>query len=149
VTYAQLLLLVWVIWELVSNDARVLGLLQSFVLGTYITAIGTLYNALSGHTYRKDEMGGPKGDRYIMSGMQPNDAGLLIAPSVAMALYLLARRKDSSFTTLSCWAQLVLSTTTILLSGSREAVLMVMPAFVILPLIMLRLPRWQRLIAVM
>jgi O-antigen ligase len=149
-TYSQLLLLAWVIWILAANEARVIGLLQCYVLGTYVTAIGTISNAIAGRSFGQlDDMEGPTGNRYIMSGMNPNAAGSLLAPSIPMTLYLLARRNGSPATTLFCWLQLVLCVTTIFLSASRGGLLAAAPALVMFPLIVVRLRWWQRVLGVM
>src|SRR5207245_933745 len=115
-TYAQLLVLAWMIWVLAVSDARVQGLLQSYVLGTCVCAIGTISNAMAGRT--TSELGdiaslSPSG-RYSISGLNPNDLGLMIAISIPMTLYLLARRKASPAVALLCWLELVLSATAIL-----------------------------------
>ena len=148
-TYSELLLLVWVIWELAANEARVVRLLQCYVFGTCVTAIGTISNAIAGHTFGQlDNMVGPTGDRYMMSGMDPNAAGSLLVPSIPMTFYLLARRNGSPATKLLYCLQLVLCVTTIFLSGSRGAILAAAPTLLMFPLFVVRLPGRQRVLAV-
>jgi len=71
---------------------------------------------------------------------------LMLAVSIPLCLYLVVRRKGSLARVL-CWLQLVLCLTTILLSGSRGAMLAAMVALVMFPLTVFRLPRWQQLLA--
>src|SRR5215831_18773912 len=49
-TYLQLLVLVWLVWELVSSQRLVQGLLQSYVIGSLIASSMTLYNFMTGRT---------------------------------------------------------------------------------------------------
>ena len=147
-TYAQLLLLAWAIWVLADSESRVLKLLQLYVFGTYVTAIGTISNVIAGHTTQQlTEM--EPGDRYMMSGMNPNATGLLLVPSIPMTLYLLAKQKRSPAMTLLLWLQLVLCFTTVFLSGSRGALLAAAPTSVMFLITVFRLPWWQRVLAVM
>src|SRR5690348_12590487 len=49
-TYLQLLIAVWLIWELASVEIRILGLLQAYVLGIFVSSSTTIYNFLMGIT---------------------------------------------------------------------------------------------------
>jgi O-antigen ligase len=145
VTYIQLVILAWVVWNIAINESRVLGLLQAYVLGTYMFAFGTISNVIAGHAFAQPEdVIDLNGDRYSMTGMNPNSTASLLAPSIPMALYLLARRRASPVMVLLCWLQLVLCITTILLSGSRGALLAAVPGFLMLPFVVGRIPGWQK-----
>jgi O-antigen ligase len=145
-TYAQLIALAWLVWILASTDARVLGLMQCWVLGTFVCSFGTFSNLLAGRTFGQlDDLEGPKSARYFMTGMNPNDASLLLVPSIAMSLYLLAKRKGNPLVN---WMQLVVCALTILLSGSRTALLAALGASAIIPFAIPLLPRWQKALAV-
>ena len=150
-TYAQLLVLAWLIWELARSDERVLGLLQSYVLGTCVCALGTIVNVLTGRTYGLlSNVELPKGvnaDRYTIRGVNPNDLGLMLALSIPMTFYLLSRRKKSVGATGMYWLQLVLCVTAILLSGSRGSTLAAAIAMLMFPLTFSSLARWQKRLA--
>jgi len=123
-TYLQLLTAVWIIWELATTESRVLGLLQCYVLGTYISSISTIVNYVQGRTAA--ELAAAKGftvwelPRYTISGVNENDLGVMLALSIPMTFYLAARRKGW-LTRCLCWLQLGAATTAVLLTGSRGA----------------------------
>lgn len=144
-TYIQLLLLIWVIRVLCSSESRVAGLLQAYILGTCVCAIGTIANLVSGRTMGQlDGMQGAGADRYTIDGVNPNDLGVMLALSIPMTLYLLVRRRGGRWGSLLCWVQLALAVTGILLSGSRTSALAATGAFVMLPLVLVRFSLWQR-----
>ena len=41
-TYVQLLLVLWIMWELAASKQRQLGLLAAYVSGAYVAAFGTI-----------------------------------------------------------------------------------------------------------
>jgi len=146
-TYVQLLAAVWTIWELAVIERRVFIVLESYILGTYVLAVGTIYNYAMG-VQAADlwaEVGRVKwhDSRYTMYGVNENDLGLMLALSVPMSIYLLTRRK-SMLTTVLCWLHLGICLTAILLSGSRGALLSVAVGLGLFPLVIRHLPRWHR-----
>jgi len=147
-TYAQLLVLVWLIWELAPSDSRVVGLLQSYVMGALVCSLITIRNFMIGRTATQQSAESGlnfwETSRYSVSGINANDLGLMIALSVPMLVYLLASPKGRLVKAL-CWLQLVAGFTAILLTGSRGSLLAAVVGLVMLPLTMSRLPRWQRL----
>jgi len=150
-TYLQLLLLAWLIWLLVDNETRVRGLLQSYILGVGVCAIGTITNLMSGHGYSAlEDVDGEirHSDRYTATGLNPNDLGLMLALSIPMTFYLLVRRKQSPALSLLRWIQFVLCVAAVLLTGSRGGLLATLAALVAFPLTYRYLPRWQKGIAI-
>ncbi len=144
-TYIQLLLFTWVVWVLCTSESRIAGVLQSYVLGTTVIAIGVIENLLTGTTMGQIQgLEGMGTDRYTVNGINPNDLGLMLALSIPMNLYLLARRKSRPWITVALWAQLVLAGTGILLSGSRGSALAASGGVFMLPLILPRLSRPQK-----
>jgi O-antigen ligase len=152
-TYLQLLLLGWLIWLLVDTERRVQGLLQSYVLGTGVCAVVTVSNLLTGHGYSAlpdaDGQVVVRSDRYSANGLNPNDLGLMLALSIPMIVYLLARPKQNPAIALFRWAQFALCVAAVLLTGSRGGLLATFAALVALPLTYGRLPRWQKVIAIL
>jgi O-antigen ligase len=150
-TYLQSLVAVWLIWELAVPETRVLGLYQSYVFGTLICSIRTLGNFMMGRTAA--QVYAAKGQtiwneaRYTISGLNENDLGLMLALSLPMTFYLLARRKRPLIALL-LWLQLITCITCILLTGSRGALLATCTSLVMFPLIMSGLPRWQRIASI-
>ncbi len=151
-TYLQLLAAVWLIWELAPVEARVVGLLQSYVLGTYVSATIVILNFLGGRTaadvvYQQTGRQSWHEARFTITGINENDLGLMLALSLPMTFYLLARRKGPI--TLLYWLQIPLSITALLLTGSRGSVMAAMVACAMFPLTLLRLPLAQRLVSIL
>lgn len=150
-TYVQLMVAVWLIWELARTESRVLGLIQSYVLGALVGSAFTIYNFVIGRTAA--QLAGDQGrsvwetSRYTIEGLNENDLGLILALSIPMALYLAASRKGALVKVL-CWTQVVAGLTSILLTASRGSLLAAIAGLSMLPLVLFRLPRWQRLAAV-
>jgi O-antigen ligase len=144
-TYLQLLTAVWLIWELATTESRVLGLLQCYVLGTYVSSISTIVNFIQGRTAA--QLAGAKGytvwedPRYTINGVNENDLGVMLALSIPMTFYLAARKKRL-LTRCLCWFHLGAVATAVLLTGSRGALF---AAVVAVLFAVLGLPPGQRL----
>ena len=135
--YVRLLFMVWLIWQICSDAARQIRLLQAFVLGTMGAGIDTVVQFV-----RQNEA---VYQRYAGAGADPNDLGLVMALSVPIAYCLFIQGEGRGR-----WiyvAQLVLAGTTILLSASRGAVLALAMALVIVPVTAARLTR-RELVAI-
>src|SRR5579863_4602418 len=80
-TYLQLLVVVWLIWELAATEARVIGLLRAYVLGIFLTSLLTIYNFITGATAAQLDatQGVEKWDetRFSITGINENDLGLM------------------------------------------------------------------------
>ncbi len=145
-TFVQLVCMAWVVWVLVDTESRLLTLMKVYILGTFVCCYGTFSNLLAGRTYGQlDDLEGPKSSRYMMTGMNPNDVGLVLAPGMAMSLYLLAKGKGNPIV---CWLQFVACSTTILLSGSRGSMLASVSVVMLFPLVFRKMPGWQRKFAI-
>jgi len=147
-TYLQVLTMVWLIWELAVTEARVVGLLQSYVFGALVASTGTIYNFMAGRTAAQFAATIPgkvvwETYRYSFAFLNEDDLGLVLALSIPVVFYLLVSRKGSLLKLL-CWLQLVAGVTAILLTASRSALVAVIAGLAMFPLTVFRLPRWQR-----
>lgn len=79
-TYLQLIGLVWLIHEFGSSAAEQRRLMKAFVLGTYVSAIGTFASYATG--------GSGYWQRYVAPGFDPNDLCVILAMSVPMGFVL-------------------------------------------------------------
>jgi O-antigen ligase len=80
-TYVQLLLMVWLILEFAPNRRLQLHLLRAYVLGSYVSAAGTIFSYVSdSSTYW---------ERHVAAGFDPNDLCLILALSIPMSFYLM------------------------------------------------------------
>jgi len=146
-TFVQLLILVWMIWELVQTEARAVKLLHAYALGAFVLAASTLYNFLTG--VQAADLAASRGGtkyhdfRYSVLGVNENDLGLMLALSLPIALYLVSRRKGA-LSTLFCWAHISLSLIALFLAGSRGGLISAMVGMFMFPLIVSHLPSWQR-----
>lgn len=133
-TYIQLLVMVWLIWEFCPRAQEQIGLMQAYVLGTFVSGIDTVYNYL--YHVESDYQ------RYAGARLNANDLGLMMALSMPVSYHLLIHSKGRV-----AWIyrlQLVLAGTTVLLTASRGATLASAVALAIVPLTQARLTARQR-----
>ena len=133
-SYVQLLTMVWLIWELAPDLQKQMHLMQAYVLGTFVSAIDTVYLFLA-HQESAYQ-------RYAGAKLDANDLGLIMALSVPMSYYLLIHSKG--WIVWLCRLQLILAGTTILLTASRGASLATAVGLTIVPLTQARLNGRQR-----
>jgi len=109
VTYIQLFMMVWLIWQLASRGREQIRLMQAYVLGTFVSGIDTVYLFIihQESVYQ----------RYAGARLDANDLGLLMALSIPFSYYLLIQSKG-----MIAWVyrlQLALAGTTVLLTASQ------------------------------
>jgi O-antigen ligase len=136
-TYVQLLIMVWLIWELAPTESRCIGLFYAYVFGTCVPALSTVHNFILNRSTA--DLRAATGivsldtDRFTAGHINENDLGLLLVLSVPLAVYLLTRKKSGLLGYL-CWLQLAAAIMAILLTGSRASLISLGFAFLIVPL---------------
>jgi O-antigen ligase len=78
--FIQLLLMIWMLWELATTPQRQRALLMAYVFGAYVAAyktFGVYYSEL-----------GTTNVRFSAPNFDPNDLGMLLALAIPMAWYL-------------------------------------------------------------
>jgi O-antigen ligase len=128
-TYGQLLLVLWMVWELALSEARQRGLMMAYVLGSYVAVMDTLL------IYRQ-QAGAAR--RFAAGGADPNDMAMVLALALPMAWFLGMTSRSS----LARWAGrgfLPLGVLAIGLTGSRGGMIAATVALLIVPLSMTRL----------
>jgi O-antigen ligase len=138
-TYLQLLIMVWLIWELCPRNHQQRRLMQAYVLGTCVSGLDTLYDYLS-HQESAYQ-------RYAGARLDANDLGLMMALSIPISYYLSVTSRGRAVRLYR--AQLVLAMTTVLLTASRGAMLATVVALSIVPLTHARLTMKQRIAIVL
>src|SRR6266404_1909471 len=136
-SYLQLLMMVWLIWELSAEVREQTRLMQAYVFGTFVSGIDTVYQFLSHHEAAYQ--------RYAGAGLNADDLGLTMALSIPVSYYLLIQSEGRA-----AWVyrlQLVLAGTSILLSAARASFLAALVALSIVPLTYGRLT-WRQRIAI-
>lgn len=136
-SYVQLLLMIWLIWEFASNERRQLDLVQAYVLGSYVSACSIIYSFLTG---TGDNLGIAEG-RYTASGFNENEIGVILALSLVMSGYLLAKNARLQ----PVWLlHLPICVLAICLTGSRGSFLAMLTALLMLPFGLASLSRTQK-----
>jgi O-antigen ligase len=128
-TYGQLLLVLWMVWEIAVTEARQRGLQMAYVLGGYVAALDTLL------IYRQ-QAGAAR--RFAAGGADPNDMAMVLALALPMAWYL----GMTSRNTIARWVSrgfLPIGVLAIGLTGSRGGMIAATVALLIVPLAMTRL----------
>jgi len=93
ITYLQLVVLVWLIWEIAWSSARQRALFQAYVVGASVAALVTIHNFLSG------PLGAETGiARFTALNQDANELGLTLALAQRMAVATVPPAwHDSSF----------------------------------------------------
>lgn len=141
-TYLQLVVLAWLIWEVAWSPARQRALLQAYVLGGCVAAIITIHNYLSGADYLSGFGWAAPLDtgaaRFAALNQDPNELGLTLALGLPMAWYISLSQPHRRIAWL--WQlYLPLAIPAILLTGSRGSFLTMLVALMIIPLTQERL----------
>jgi O-antigen ligase len=122
VSYVQLLVMVWLIWQLAQTKDQQARLMQAYIFGTVLSAIATIL-------LNRTAAGGRQGG----FNMNINDVGLRLVLSVPMSLYLAAREHR----VLRLWlyrAHIVVVVCALFFTASRGAFLAFLASLFMVPL---------------
>jgi O-antigen ligase len=136
VTTLQLIAMIWLLNQYTTDWNRQLRILQAYVLGTVVSAIGTIYSYASG-TFADGQY-----LRYAPSGFNPGDLALVFVLSIPMSLYLMTQARGA----VSPWIyrlQLILASIAILLTAARGGLVAGLPALMMLPAVVGRMKSRQ------
>ncbi len=132
ITYAQLLGLLLVLWDTVTDTTRVRHALAAYLAGCYVTVA-----ALLGSYFVQGGAGGV--DRVTVGSFHPNDVGMILALGVPIVGYLLFATDDPRNRVALAFAlgpYLPLAGAAVLVTGSRAGVAAMLPGFVYLGYLM-------------
>lgn len=130
-TYAQLLVLIWLIWEFSGGPKEYLVLMQAYVLGAFVSVMGTFRNFALGQQSRGYL-------RYAATNFNPDDLGLTLALAIPLAWYLAIQRERHT----ASWIYRLyppLALGAVLLTASRSAFISTMLGMSIIPMSFSRL----------
>jgi O-antigen ligase len=127
-TYGQLIVVLWLIWELAPSAQRQRALMSAYVLGAYVAAFETI------RLYRRAE----EVRRFAAGGGDQNDLAMVLAIGVPMAWYL-GMTYRQPLLRWACRAYLPFAVLAIGLTGSRGGMLATTVALFIVPLSVTRL----------
>ncbi|HEX6617676.1 MAG TPA: O-antigen ligase family protein [Gemmatimonadales bacterium] len=125
-TWPQLLVMVWMIWELAPSIKHQRRLLLAYVLGASIAAADTILMFRSR---------GASLQRFAAGGGDPNDLAMLLALGLPMAWYLASIYRRPALQWL-CRGYLPLALLAIGLTGSRGGMVVTTVALLVIPLTM-------------
>ena len=141
-TYAQLVGLVLVLWDLFTTPAAVRTALQAYVLGACVSVVSTITNFLQGvtaHAYIT---------RYSASGFNENEISLILALGIPMAWYLAtvtpSGSRDNALLKIANYAYVPAALFSVLLTASRGGLVCTVPAFIFILATFTRLRLLQR-----
>jgi O-antigen ligase len=128
VTYVQLFLVLWMVWELAPTPRRQLGLLFAYVLGAYVAAVNTIL------VYRR---AASTVRRFAAEGFDPNDLAMTLALAMPMAWYLGLMYRRTIWRWL-CRGFLPVGLMALVLTGSRGGLIAGIVGLLIVPFTMVR-----------
>jgi O-antigen ligase len=118
-TLVQLLVLLWLIWELCRTPGQQRGLMTAYVAGATVASVLTYVRYLRGlQTYYR---------RYAAAGFDPNDLGLTVAVAIPLALYLSLKGRGPVRWLYRAAAAVAIGA--VLLAASRTALIVTFLAF--------------------
>ncbi len=125
-TFVQLLLVVWLVWELAPTVKRMRGLLVAFALGAFVPALATILLYIQSHGSL---------NRFSAGGADPNSLANTLALAMPMAWFISITTKRR----LLIWmgrAYVPLGLMATVLTGSRGGLLSMIIALSIIPFTM-------------
>ena len=128
-TYAQLILVFWMLWELAPSVDRQRGLMTAFVFGAYVSAFETF----KVFVHSRGSLA-----RFAAGGLDANDLAMMLALATPMAWYLGMTHRRPILRWI-CRAYVPVGVLTVGLSGSRGGMITTTMALLIIPLSMTRL----------
>jgi len=123
-TWIQLFLMVFILWDLYTTREAILAGLQMYVLGCYVALGGTIVNFLIGNTFYYG--------RYTAAGTSPDDLGAILALGIPVAWHV-ASQNNMTMSRLLKWVNYIYipaALVGIALSATRLALIAAIPGIV-------------------
>lgn len=137
-TFIQLFVMLWMIWELAVSRSRQIGLMTAYVLGAYLAAFDTIL------LWRRQ---GELMRRFAAGGVDNNDLAMLLALGIPIAWYLSMNVRKPLLRWLFS-AYLPCAVLAVGLTGSRGGMVTTVVALLIVPLTVSRLSPLRRGVAI-
>lgn len=129
-TQAQLFAMVWLVLEFAPSRTMQLNLVRAYVLGTYVSAAGTIQSYLSDNSVYWQ--------RHVAAGFDPNDLCIIFAISIPMSFYLMT--VDSGILRWMWRLQPLPILAAAMLTASRGGFIAICASLAIIPLLFRQLP---------
>jgi len=124
-TWIQLFLMIFILWDLYTTRESILAGLQMYVLGGYVASGSTLVNFLAGNTFYYG--------RYTAAGTSPDQLGAILALGIPVAWYLAHSMSNHKISSLLKWVNYAYIPAALLgisLSATRLALVAAIPGIV-------------------
>jgi O-antigen ligase len=145
ITYVQLIILVYLLWDLYTTPESVTTGLQVYILGTWISIGSVISNYVAGNLAYASSV-----ERYTAAGFNANHFGLILVLGLPVAWYLAVSSKDEGrigrLLKLANFAYIPAAIFTIFLSGSRSSLIVAFPALLFILWSIGRLKLIQRIL---
>lgn len=141
ISYAQLLAMLWLIWQFTRSSQDFRRLLQAFVLGCYVACLFVFISFMSGEA-RVIDPGGL--ERFSFGRHDPNYLALTLVLGIPMAWHLYTKSKHSLFSLLNL-SYLPIAMIIVGLTGSRGGLIATIVALSIIPLTYWHMHFWRKI----
>ncbi len=124
-TYVQLLIQIWMIWDLITTEKIFRISLLSYLLGTLLVIIDLINNFISGQLISEWDVG-----RYSGGGQNAVELSLILSLCVPIAWYLAITEKSTKIGKIIkviCFSYVPLAIFSIILTASRTGILSLIP----------------------
>jgi len=141
-TYVQLFVLTLLLWDLYLTPRAMRFGMQAYVLGGVVAVVYTVINYFSGAGYRG-------GARFSVSGLNPNNMGVMLALGIPLAWYLATSSnwgRNPLVLRIISYAYIPGAVLAILLSASRTSLVAAVPGFLYILLSFTRLRLFTRIL---
>ena len=138
-TYVQVGIMVWILWDLYTTPKALKAGLQAYVLGAYVSIGSTIFNYLKGIEFNNL--------RYSATGFNANDLGFIVALGIPVAWYLTVSKSNgvkAQALRLVNVAYVPAAILAILLTASRGSLIAALPALLFLLGSLNRIKLYQR-----
>jgi O-antigen ligase len=140
VTYVQVGIMAWILWDLYTTPKAVKAGLQAYVLGAYVSIGSTIFNYLSGIERHM---------RYAATGFNANELGFIVALGIPVAWYLAVSESNggkAQALKLVNFTYVPAAILAILLTASRGSLIAALPGFLFLLGSLTRLKVYHRVL---
>lgn len=141
-TYLQLAVLVYLIWDTIRTHEQLRAAMQAYVLGAWVTVIRLLADSLPG--------GAEYQARFTTGSFEVNSLALVLGLGIPFAWYLAVgtQRDRTRFLVAADLVYIPAAVVAVLLTGSRSALVSLLPGLVYVFVWLMRLGASRRLVAV-
>ena len=114
-TWLQLLIFAFILWDLFTTRPAILAGLQAYILGAYVAIGGAFANYIAGNAFYTHYQ------RFSPGDTNPDGFGFLIALGIPVAWYLASSKNTTKFLKLVNYLYVPLAFLGLALSGTRTA----------------------------